>query len=67
VYSGVDVGFFINREIYKSNTKIERRNDGFFAFQLNAVGARFGNKFGGHIEFGFGSKGLLNIGLSYLF
>lgn len=67
VYSGADVGFFINREIFKTVSKTEKRNDGFFAFQLNAVGARFGNKFGGHIELGYGSKGIVNFGLSYKF
>jgi hypothetical protein len=67
IYSGLDVGFFLDKEIkYQSNTTT-KRHDGFFSFQLNAVGARFGNKFGGHIELGYGSKGIANIGLSYRF
>lgn len=67
VYSGADIGFFLNREIFKSENTYEKRNDIFFSFQLNAAGVRFGNKFGGYIEFGYGSKGILNLGLSYKF
>lgn len=36
-------------------------------FHINALGMRFGNKFGGFIEFGVGTKGLINAGLSYRF
>ena len=34
---------------------------------LTPVGARFGKKFGGFVEIGYGYKGILNAGFSYLF
>lgn len=35
--------------------------------QISPLGFRFGRRFGGHIELGFGYKGIVNAGLDYRF
>lgn len=35
-----------------------------FAFQVNPIGARFGRRFGGFVELGFGFKGIATLGFS---
>ncbi|MBP6323396.1 MAG: hypothetical protein KA322_00060 [Chitinophagales bacterium] len=70
LYLGADFGFsLIQQTQYDYNNSVSKKYkiDGFFAFQTTLFGIRFGNKFGGFAEAGFGSLGILNLGLSYKF
>jgi hypothetical protein len=67
MYSGLDLGYTFGQETL---TPVEpglastSSNIGQFGYQINAVGARIGKKFGGYVEFGYGFKGIINLGLS---
>ncbi len=50
-----------------SNRSFTPTKDSFFNFQLNAVGIRVGKTLASFIEFGFGYKGLINLGVSAQF
>ncbi len=70
LYVGADVGFSLiqQRKYDYKNEQIKKyKTDGFFAFQANVFCIRFGNKLGGFAEIGFGSLGILNLGLNYKF
>ena len=65
VYSGIMLGYTFGKDNYKSNDGAEENgNYGRIAYQLNAIGVRFGTKVGGYVEIGYGYKGMLNFGLS---
>jgi hypothetical protein len=67
MYSGLDLGFTFVQETFsptEASVKPITSNIGQFGYQVNAVGARFGKKFGGYAEFGYGYKGIINVGFS---
>ncbi|TRX37946.1 hypothetical protein FNW52_03335 [Flavobacterium sp. ZT3R18] len=61
LYSGVSGGVSVNHHEYAGQTDTTN----LVAYQVDAIGVRFGNKFGGFVNLGFGYKGILNAGLSY--
>ncbi|MCX6245175.1 MAG: hypothetical protein NTU98_10780 [Bacteroidetes bacterium] len=67
MYSGIGIGVTIDfgKASGDIDTKTERRL--WPGGQLTLMGLRFGRAFGGFIEFGFGSYGIVNAGLSYKF
>lgn len=67
MYSGIGIGVTIDfgKAWGDVDTKTERRL--WPGGQLTLMGLRFGRAFGGFVEFGFGSYGILNAGLSYKF
>lgn len=68
VYSGIGLGYTIgSEELTPPPETGQAVGDGdisSFAYQINAVGVRFGKKFGGYAEFGYGYKGIVNVGFS---
>lgn len=70
VYSGLGLGFTYGTEELMpapSEQSIVVSSTGdisSLAYQVNAVGVRIGKKFGGYAEFGYGYKGIFNIGFS---
>lgn len=69
VYSGLGVGFTYGTEELtpppsELNTVSSTGDISTVAYQINAVGIRIGKKFGGYAEFGYGYKGIFNIGFS---
>ena len=68
VYSGLGLGYTYGTEKLtpppELGTSSESGNISSIAYQVNAVGVRIGKKFGGYAEFGYGYKGIVNIGLS---
>ena len=68
MYSGGSVAYTSqNSDFTTSSTNIEDRKDGFFNFQVNAVGFRFGKSLAGIVELGYGYKGFANLALAYQF
>lgn len=67
VYSGVGMGVTIdlNEATYEGTTLKDRKI--LPAGQLTFIGIRFGKAFGGFLEFGVGSNGIMQGGLSYRF
>jgi hypothetical protein len=63
IYSGVDFGVSFAR--VKNQEKDIKTDDLTVAFQLNALGARYGNKTGVFAEVGYGFNGFLSGGLFY--
>ncbi len=66
VYSGIGLGFTFGNETFTPN-EITQESTGTIAnvaFQVNAVGIRVGKRIGGYIEFGYGYKGVVNLGFS---
>lgn len=66
VYSGLGLGFTYGNETFTPNEVVQSStgNISSVAYQLNAVGIRIGKQFGGYIEFGYGYKGIINLGFS---
>ena len=68
VYSGLGLGFTYGTEkltpSQESGKPSATGDISSVAYQLNAVGVRLGKKFAGYVEFGYGYKGIVNIGLS---
>jgi hypothetical protein len=68
VYSGLGLGFtYATEELTpppELGVEAATGNISTFAYQLNAVGIRIGKKFGGFAEFGYGYKGIVNLGFS---
>lgn len=69
VYSGIGLGFTYGIEELtpppsEENATTSTGNISNVAYQLNAVGIRIGKKFGGYAEFGYGYKGIFNVGFS---
>jgi len=66
VYSGIGLGFTFGNETFTPN-EVQQESTGTIAsvaYQLNAVGIRLGKRLGGYIEFGYGYKGIINLGFS---
>lgn len=68
VYSGIGLGFTYGTEELappaESGLEAETGDVSNIAYQVNAVGIRIGKKFGGFAEFGYGYKGIVNLGFS---
>lgn len=67
MYSGLDLGVTYCQETFtptESGAASTKSNFIQLGYQVNAIGARFGKKFGGYVEFGYGYKGIVNFGLS---
>jgi opacity protein-like surface antigen len=65
VYSGIGMGVTIdlNEANFEETTQKDRKI--LPAGQLTFIGIRFGKAFGGFVEFGVGSNGIMQGGLSY--
>ena len=65
VYSGVGMGVTVdlNEATFEGTTQKDRKI--LPAGQLTFIGIRFGKAFGGFLEFGVGSNGIMQGGLSY--
>jgi hypothetical protein len=68
VYSGVGLGFTYGTEELTPPSETGQQSAtgdvSNVAYQINAVGIRLGKKFGGYAEFGYGYKGIVNLGFS---
>jgi hypothetical protein len=62
-YSGLSLG----GSNFNQKDSVQSANSTLFAFQLNAIGVRFGTRFAGFIELGMGYSGILNAGVSVKF
>jgi hypothetical protein len=67
MYSGVGIGVTMDFATAKGGGESSTDRKLFPAGQLTLMGIRFGRAFGGFIEFGIGTYGILNAGLSYKF
>jgi len=67
MYSGVGIGITMDFATEKANGESSSDRKLFPGGQLTLMGLRFGRAFGGFIEFGVGTYGILNAGLSYRF
>jgi hypothetical protein len=67
MYSGIGIGITMDFATEKTNGESSSDRKLFPAGQLTLMGLRFGRAFGGFIEFGVGTYGILNAGLSYRF
>jgi hypothetical protein len=63
LYSGIALGY----SNLNSKSSLTNDNNGVFAFQLNALGIRFGNRVGVLSELGFGYEGVVKAGISFRF
>jgi len=69
VYSGLGLGFTYGTEELSpppgaENSTVSTGDISSVAYQINAAGIRIGKKFGGYAEFGYGYKGIFNVGFS---
>ncbi|MFA5419677.1 MAG: hypothetical protein WC341_14595 [Bacteroidales bacterium] len=68
LYSGVSAGYQIGSEKLTAPVDSGLSNDtgsiNRIAYQANVLGIRIGKSIGGFAEFGFGYKGIINLGLS---
>lgn len=68
LYSGVALGYQLGNETLTPPSDSGLPNGSGtinrLAWQVNAMGIRIGKTFGGFAEFGFGYKGIVNVGLS---
>jgi hypothetical protein len=65
LYSGLGLGFTYGTETLTTPEHISTTgNISNIAYQVNVIGVRLGTKFAGFAEFGFGYKGIVNIGFS---
>lgn len=71
MYSGLAAGLmFINPSASGTDSngkEVECNSEGFFMFQLSAIGVEFGGNIRGFAELGFGEKGVICAGLRYKF
>jgi hypothetical protein len=67
MYSGIGIGITVNFGTGKIQDYEFSERKLWPAGQLTLMGLRFGRAFGGFFEFGFGSYGIINAGLSYKF
>ena len=72
MYSGAGVGITYGLEDFTANPDavgMNSKNSSMIlpGYQINLVGVRFGKRLGGYLEFGFGYKGVVNLGLAYSF
>lgn len=68
LYSGLGLGYTFTSIITDPIAgESEKTNSGHATGQMNLLGLRIGKKFGVFTEFGFGYKGIINLGASYKF
>lgn len=68
MYSGASIGYtFQNSNYTGSSEDIQDDSSGYFNFQINALGFRFGKSIAVTLELGVGYKGLAILGISYQF
>lgn len=69
MYSGIGIGITVDfgKETLDGGPDYFSERKLWPAGQLTLMGIRFGKAFGGFFEFGFGSYGIVNAGLSYKF
>ncbi len=67
MYSGIGIGLTIDFGKVTVNGEKTTERKLWPGGELTLMGLRFGRAFGGFLEFGFGSYGILNAGLSYKF
>lgn len=67
MYSGVSIAYTTRDADFTTSNNMNDKHDGFFNFQVNALGFRVGKKLAGIAELGFGYKGIANVGVSYQF
>ncbi len=68
LYSGIGIGYTFGNETLVPTTHSGNASSSGsinqFAWQINAIGIRIGNSIAGFAEFGYGYKGIINVGLS---
>lgn len=68
LYSGVGLGYAFGKETLtptlESGGLVGKGTVNHIAWQINAIGIRIGNTIAGFAEFGYGYKGIINIGVS---
>jgi hypothetical protein len=68
LYSGIGIGYTFGNETLttpaSSGNKTITGNINSIAWQINAIGIRVGKSIAGFAEFGYGYKGIVNLGLS---
>lgn len=65
LYSGLGLGFTYGTETLTTPEQISTTgNISNIAYQVNVIGVRLGKKYAGFVEFGFGYKGIVNVGFS---
>ena len=68
MYSGLAFGYTFRNYTNKSDEGMKsNQEENHIAFQINAVGLRFGKNLGGIIEMGYGYKGIICGGINYQF
>ena len=69
MYSGIGIGITVDfgKATLDGGADYVTEKKLFPAGQLTLMGVRFGRAFGGFFEFGFGSYGIINAGVSYKF
>jgi len=67
MYSGIGIGLTVDFGKVTVNGEQSTERKLWPGGELTLMGLRFGRAFGGFAEFGFGSYGILNVGLSYKF
>ena len=67
LYSGIGVGLTVDVAKIYIPEKQPSEHKLFWAGQITLLGLRFGRAFGGFLELGYGSLGIVNAGLSYKF
>ncbi len=68
LYGSAGVGLMATRRTEKNNNNAKPTNVKEFAYQINPIGVRMGNKtIGGFVEAGYGYKGLITAGISLNF
>jgi hypothetical protein len=67
MYSGVGIGITVDLATINTQEGSDSDRKLLPGGQLTLMGLRFGRAFGGFIEFGFGTYGIVNAGLSYKF
>ena len=64
MYSGIGIGVMFNEEKNETYLYQESSEEFNLAYQVNAIGIRYGRVFGVFAELGYGYKGLLKFGLN---
>lgn len=70
LYSGVGAGISVIQDVgrdFATSTKEKGEASTYFNFQINLIGVRVGKALAGFAEFGVGSKGIVNAGISWQF
>ncbi len=68
LYSGIGIGYTFGNETLTAPPDSGSTNStgslNSIAWQINAIGIRVGNSIAGFVEFGYGYKGIVNMGIS---